>query len=124
MVLSRDLKVMETAAFALSRDSDLPLRIFDMGQAGALLRVLHGENIEALIDGRNCWACRAGKPISKAYQMRGRSLPRRQLRAAGTSAPLPAFSITAHCGYIFRLPILRETAVSTTSSKIKLVSAG
>ena len=33
-VIARDLQVMDTAAFALCRDSDLPLRIFDMSPAG------------------------------------------------------------------------------------------
>ena len=37
-VISRDLQVMDTAAFALARDSDLPLRIFDMSQPGVLMR--------------------------------------------------------------------------------------
>ena len=51
-VLSRDLQVMDTAAFALARDSDLPLRIFDMGQPGQLLRILQGEPIGTLVKGR------------------------------------------------------------------------
>lgn len=51
-VLSRDLQVMDTAAFALARDSELPLRIFDMGQPGELLRILRGENIGTLVQGR------------------------------------------------------------------------
>ncbi len=52
-VLARDLQVMDTAAFALARDSDLPLRIFDMSQPGELLRILRGENIGTLVRGRN-----------------------------------------------------------------------
>jgi uridylate kinase len=51
-VISRDLQVMDTAAFALCRDSDLPLRIFDMGQPGELLRILQGEAIGTLVQGR------------------------------------------------------------------------
>ena len=51
-VLNRDLQVMDTAAFALARDSDLPLRIFDMGQPGQLLRILQGEQIGTLVQGR------------------------------------------------------------------------
>ena len=43
---------MDTAAFALARDSDLPLRIFDMGQPGQLLRILQGEQIGTLVQGR------------------------------------------------------------------------
>ena len=52
-VLARDLQVMDTAAFALARDSDLPLRIFDMSQPGELLKILRGENIGTLVRGRN-----------------------------------------------------------------------
>jgi uridylate kinase len=48
-VISRDLQVMDTAAFALCRDSRLPLRIFDMGQPGVLLRILRGEKIGTLV---------------------------------------------------------------------------
>ena len=52
-VIMRDLQVMDTAAFALCRDSDLPLRIFDMGHPGQLLKILHGEDIGTLVHGRN-----------------------------------------------------------------------
>jgi len=52
-VISRGLEVMDTAAFALARDSDLPLRIFDMSQPGVLLRILRGENIGTLVHGRS-----------------------------------------------------------------------
>jgi uridylate kinase len=48
-VISRNLNVMDTAAFALARDSSLPLRIFDMSQPGVLLRILRGENIGTLV---------------------------------------------------------------------------
>ncbi|MES2858088.1 MAG: UMP kinase [Pseudomonadota bacterium] len=52
-VIARDLQVMDTAAFALARDSDLPLRIFDMAQPGTLLRILRGEEIGTLVQGRD-----------------------------------------------------------------------
>jgi uridylate kinase len=48
-VLGRDLQVMDTAAFALCRDAALPIRIFDMGQPGQLLRILHGAQIGTLV---------------------------------------------------------------------------
>lgn len=51
-VLSRGLEVMDTAAFALARDSELPLRVFDMGQPGTLLRILRGEPVGTLVHGR------------------------------------------------------------------------
>ncbi|MDQ3056861.1 MAG: UMP kinase [Pseudomonadota bacterium] len=52
-VLNRDLQVMDTAAFALCRDSDVSLRIFDMSEPGQLLRILQGENIGTLVQGRS-----------------------------------------------------------------------
>jgi len=52
-VIARDLQVMDTAAFALCRDSDVPLRIFDMSHPGVLLRILRGENIGTLVQGRS-----------------------------------------------------------------------
>ncbi|WP_240124913.1 UMP kinase [Thermomonas alba] len=48
-VIGRNLQVMDTAAFALCRDAGLPLRIFDMAQPGALLRILRGEPIGTLV---------------------------------------------------------------------------
>lgn len=48
-VISRNLQVMDTAAFALCRDAGLPLRIFDMSQPGVLLRILRGEDIGTLV---------------------------------------------------------------------------
>ena len=51
-VISRDLQVMDTAAFALARDSELPIRVFDMSEPGVLLRILRGEDIGTLVRGR------------------------------------------------------------------------
>ena len=48
-VLKRNLQVMDTAAFALCRDNDIPLRIYDMGREGALMRILQGEDIGTLV---------------------------------------------------------------------------
>ncbi|PJJ96229.1 UMP kinase [Lysobacteraceae bacterium NML75-0749] len=48
-IISRNLQVMDTAAFALSRDARLPMRIFDMDQPGVILRILKGENIGTLV---------------------------------------------------------------------------
>ncbi|PNS09553.1 UMP kinase [Solilutibacter silvestris] len=48
-VIARNLQVMDTAAFALARDSKLPMRVFDMDEPGALLRILHGEAIGTLV---------------------------------------------------------------------------
>lgn len=52
-VLNRNLEVMDTAAFALCRDSDLPLRIYDLTVPGNLMRILRGENVGTLVKGRD-----------------------------------------------------------------------
>jgi uridylate kinase len=51
-VITRDLKVMDTAAIALCRDYNVPLRIYDMSQPGTLMRIMRGENIGTLVTGR------------------------------------------------------------------------
>jgi len=48
-VIERDLKVMDAAALALCRDRNLPLRVFDGTQEGALRRILDGEQIGTLV---------------------------------------------------------------------------
>ena len=48
-VISRNLQVMDTAAFALCRDNNIPLRIYNMSDEGALMRILQGENIGILV---------------------------------------------------------------------------
>jgi len=52
-VIQQNLEVMDTAAFALARDSALPLRVFNMTKAGELLKILHGEAIGTLVQGRS-----------------------------------------------------------------------
>ncbi|HXH01425.1 MAG TPA: UMP kinase [Xanthomonadaceae bacterium] len=52
-VIARDLQVMDTAAFALCRDQGIPLRIYDLSQPGNLMRILRGENIGTLVQGRS-----------------------------------------------------------------------
>ncbi|WP_146909102.1 UMP kinase [Arenimonas daejeonensis] len=48
-VIARNLQVMDTAAFALCRDNKVPLRIYDMMQPGALMRILKGESLGTLV---------------------------------------------------------------------------
>jgi uridylate kinase len=48
-VIARNLQVMDTAAFALCRDNRVPLRIYDMMQPGALMRILCGEPLGTLV---------------------------------------------------------------------------
>lgn len=49
-VLSKELKVMDLAAFTLARDHNMPLRVFNMNKPGALLSVILGEDEGTLID--------------------------------------------------------------------------
>ena len=44
-VLRKGLKVMDTTAFTLSQENDLPIIVFDMNTKGNLMKVVSGENI-------------------------------------------------------------------------------
>lgn len=44
-VLKKGLKVMDTTAFTLSQENELPIIVFDMNTKGNLLKVVNGENI-------------------------------------------------------------------------------
>lgn len=44
-VLKKGLKVMDTTAFTLSQENELPIIVFDMNKRGNLLKVVSGENI-------------------------------------------------------------------------------
>jgi uridylate kinase len=44
-VLKKGLKVMDTTAFTLSQENELPIIVFDMNRKGNLLKVVSGENI-------------------------------------------------------------------------------
>ncbi len=44
-VLSKGLKVMDTTAFTLSQENELPIIVFDMNKTGNLLKVVSGESI-------------------------------------------------------------------------------
>jgi uridylate kinase len=43
--IAKDLRVMDPSAFILARDHGLPLHVFDIGQDGAMVRILDGEAI-------------------------------------------------------------------------------
>ncbi len=49
-VIARNLLVMDTAAIALCRDHDMPLRIYDMTKPGNLMRILQGETVGTLVN--------------------------------------------------------------------------
>jgi len=48
-VIERKLAVMDTAAIALCRDYKIPLRIYDMGGQGGLMRIMRGEQVGTLV---------------------------------------------------------------------------
>lgn len=48
-VIRRELEVMDMSAFLLARDHGLPISVFDIGAAGAMVRVLRGEHVGTLI---------------------------------------------------------------------------
>lgn len=41
-VIDKELQVMDLAAFTLARDHGMPIRVFNMGKAGALREVITG----------------------------------------------------------------------------------
>lgn len=48
-VIADKLGVMDATAIVMCRDNDLPLRIFDLTQEGALVKAMSGENIGTLV---------------------------------------------------------------------------
>lgn len=48
-VIQRNLAVMDTSAIVLCRDQGVPIRIFDMNNAGALMKIVQGEPIGTLV---------------------------------------------------------------------------
>jgi uridylate kinase len=49
-VLSKGLKVMDTTAFTLSQENELPIVVFDMNTRGNLMKIVSGENIGTLVN--------------------------------------------------------------------------
>ncbi len=49
-VLRKGLKVMDTTAFTLSQENELPIVVFDMNTHGNLLRIVSGENIGTVVN--------------------------------------------------------------------------
>lgn len=49
-VLSKGLKVMDTTAFTLSQENELPIIVFDMNKKGNLYKVVSGENIGTVVN--------------------------------------------------------------------------
>ena len=49
-VLSKGLKVMDTTAFTLSQENELPIVVFDMNTKGNLMKLVSGENIGTVVN--------------------------------------------------------------------------
>ena len=49
-VLTKGLKVMDTTAFTLSQENELPIVVFDMNTRGNLMRLVSGENIGTVVN--------------------------------------------------------------------------
>ena len=48
-VLTDKLSVMDATAIVMCRDNDLPLRIFDLTRANAIVQAMSGDNIGTLV---------------------------------------------------------------------------
>ncbi|MET6989085.1 UMP kinase [Sediminicola arcticus] len=49
-VLNKGLKVMDTTAFTLSQENELPIVVFDMNKKGNLLKIVSGENVGTMVN--------------------------------------------------------------------------
>ncbi len=49
-VLQKGLKVMDTTAFTLSQENELPIVVFDMNKKGNLLKIVNGQNIGTVVN--------------------------------------------------------------------------
>jgi uridylate kinase len=47
--ISKNLKVMDMTAFTLCMENKLPIIVFDMNQAGNLLKIVQGESVGTLV---------------------------------------------------------------------------
>lgn len=50
-VINRRLKVMDSTAFSMCRDNNMPIIVFDMNRQGNLLRLVKGEQIGTIVFG-------------------------------------------------------------------------
>jgi len=49
-VLTKGLKVMDTTAFTLSQENELPILVFDMNTRGNLMKIISGEKIGTVVN--------------------------------------------------------------------------
>jgi len=48
-VIKKNLKVMDSTAFTLSQENDLPIIVFNMNKTGNLLKLINGDKIGTII---------------------------------------------------------------------------
>jgi uridylate kinase len=48
--LREDLKIMDATALVLCRDHNIPLRVMNIYDSGALMRLMQGEDIGSLVE--------------------------------------------------------------------------
>jgi uridylate kinase len=51
-VIGRRLKVMDSTAFTMCRDNNMPLIVFDMNKSGNLKKLVHGEKVGTLVSNK------------------------------------------------------------------------
>ncbi len=49
-VITKGLKVMDTTAFTLSQENELPIVVFDMNKSGNLKKIVEGQNIGTIVN--------------------------------------------------------------------------
>ena len=47
--MSKNLKVMDSTAFTLSQENNLPIIVFNMNKEGNLLKIISGEKIGTIV---------------------------------------------------------------------------
>ena len=48
-VLNKNLKVMDSTAFTLSKENNLPIIVFNMNKEGNLFKIISGEKIGSIV---------------------------------------------------------------------------
>jgi uridylate kinase len=51
-VIGKRLKVMDSTAFTMCRDNNMPLIVFDMNKSGNLKKLVHGEKVGTLVSNK------------------------------------------------------------------------
>ena len=52
-VLQKHLRVMDATAISLCQENNMPIRVFDLSEEGAVIRTVRGENLGTLVSNEN-----------------------------------------------------------------------